>query len=249
MTYTKQIKRFMSLAAAVSIVCTSAFAAGSGVPSGTRTAQGNDMVGVCETPVSKTAVRETPISKTVRTKTALYVRAGAGTTYEVIGALEKGTEVTVVADAAGWYKIPYGKGYGYIGGNLTEDVTKTVQKKVKVTAAGLNVRADATVKSTAIGRLKKGDVIKVVDSKPGWYQIEYGNGYGYISMQYVRDTYKKRTVTSNKVSVRSGAGLRYSVLGTLRKGAVVTVVETDGNWYKIKYGSGYGYILSKCTKK
>ena len=169
----KYTKRMISVVAALSIACTSAFAAGTNPynpqagPSSSITAQ---------------AVKETALNKTVRTKVALNVRAGAGTTYNVIGSLNKG------------------------------------------------------------------DVVKVVDTEPGWYKIEYNKGYGYISMQYVRDTYKKRTVTAKKLNVRSGAGYSYSVLGTLKKGEVVKVVETNGDWYKIKYGKGFGYIVSKYAK-
>ncbi|MBM6820147.1 SH3 domain-containing protein, partial [Clostridium saudiense] len=34
----------------------------------------------------------------------------------------------------------------------------------------------------------------------------------------------------------------YSVIGSLSNGANVEIVETSGSWYKIKYGSGYGYV-------
>ncbi len=44
------------------------------------------------------------------------------------------------------------------------------------------------------------------------------------------------------LNVRSGAGTGYSVIGSLSNGAKVEIVETSGSWYKIKYGSGYGYI-------
>ena len=44
------------------------------------------------------------------------------------------------------------------------------------------------------------------------------------------------------LNVRSGAGTNYSVIGSLSNGAKVEIVETSGSWYKIKYGSGYGYV-------
>lgn len=44
------------------------------------------------------------------------------------------------------------------------------------------------------------------------------------------------------LNVRSGAGTSYSVIGSLSNGAKVEIVETSGSWYKIKYGSGYGYV-------
>ena len=47
---------------------------------------------------------------------------------------------------------------------------------------------------------------------------------------------------SGALNVRSGAGTSYSVIGSLSNGANVEIVETSGSWYKIKYGSGYGYV-------
>lgn len=49
------------------------------------------------------------------------------------------------------------------------------------------------------------------------------------------------------LNVRSGAGTSYRILGTLKTGDTASVVGVSGNWYKIKYGSGYGYISSQYT--
>lgn len=56
-------------------------------------------------------------------------------------------------------------------------------------------------------------------------------------------TVKSGTVKVNgALNVRSGAGTSYSVIGSLNNGAKIEIVETSGTWYKIKYGSGYGYV-------
>ena len=44
------------------------------------------------------------------------------------------------------------------------------------------------------------------------------------------------------LNVRSGAGTGYSVIGSLSNKSKVEIVETSGNWHKIKNGSGYGYV-------
>lgn len=49
------------------------------------------------------------------------------------------------------------------------------------------------------------------------------------------------------LNVRSGPGTSYSILGTLKTGDTASVVGVSGNWYKINYGSGYGYISSTYT--
>lgn len=49
--------------------------------------------------------------------------------------------------------------------------------------------------------------------------------------------------TTANLSVRKGPNTTYSKVGTLVKGAKITIVaKTSNGWYKIKYNSGYGYV-------
>ncbi|MDO4168134.1 MAG: N-acetylmuramoyl-L-alanine amidase [Eubacteriales bacterium] len=49
------------------------------------------------------------------------------------------------------------------------------------------------------------------------------------------------------LNIRFGPGTSHSVIGSLKTGQTAEVVGVSGNWYKIKYGSGYGYISSAYT--
>ena len=49
--------------------------------------------------------------------------------------------------------------------------------------------------------------------------------------------------SSSTVNVRSGAGTNYSKIGSLTNGASVNVVASNGDWYRIEYGNGYGYVM------
>ena len=46
------------------------------------------------------------------------------------------------------------------------------------------------------------------------------------------------------LNVREGAGLYTNSIGQLRQGNKVNIVAKNGDWYKIKYGSEYGYVNS-----
>lgn len=60
---------------------------------------------------------------------------------------------------------------------------------------------------------------------------------------------KIKTVTARSgLRVRSGAGLNYRVLGTLKYGSKVSVVSSSSGWYKIKFNNGYGYVSSSYVK-
>ena len=111
----------------------------------------------------------------------------------------------------------------------------------------------------------------IVGQSGGWYQIKYGSGTGWVSSQFVKkgsggssggsssggSSSGGSTSTAGYVSgtggagvnVRSGAGTGHSRIGGLAEGASVTIVGQSNGWYKIKYGSGTGWVSSQFVKK
>ena len=141
-------------------------------------------------------------------------------------------------------------------GNSSSTTTQSGTIKVN---GGLNVRSGAGTSYSVIGSLNNGAKVEIVETSGNWYKIKYGSGYGYVSKDYVTvssnsnsgsnngssssTTTQSGTVKANGgLNVRSGAGTSYSVIGSLNNGAQVEIVETSGSWYKIKYGSGQGYV-------
>ena len=143
--------------------------------------------------------------------------------------------------------------------NNNTSATTTQTGTIKVNGA-LNVRSGAGTSYSVIGSLSNGAKVEIVETSGSWYKIKYGSGYGYVSKDYVTvssssnsgsssssssstTTTQSGTVkASGGLNVRSGAGTSYSVIGSLSNGSQVEIVETSGSWYKIKYGSGYGYV-------
>ena len=148
--------------------------------------------------------------------------------------------------------------------NGNSSSTTTQSGTIKVSGA-LNVRSGAGTSYSVIGSLSNGAKVEIVETSGTWYKIKYGSGYGYVSKDYVTvssssnsgntdsgnsnngsssaTTIQSGTIKVNGgLNVRSGAGTSYSVIGSLSNGAKVEIVETSGTWYKIKYGSGYGYV-------
>lgn len=59
-------------------------------------------------------------------------------------------------------------------------------------------------------------------------------------------TNKTGTVTASVLNVRQKASTSSKIIGKLNNGTKVTIVDTSTKgWYKIKYGSGYGYVSSQ----
>lgn len=235
MIHSKKMKFAVTTAAATAIVCTGALAAN------------------------------------VTSTTDVNVRSGAGNSYSVLTVMKSGTTTASLGTSGSWTKVNVNGKTGYVYSKYltsgsassppSNSGTQSVSKTVYISASSLNVRSGAGTSYSVIGNLKKGNSASVVASTNGWYKIKYGSGYGYISSKYTTSQVPSNTTSSvapttstNKtvyttttLNVRSGAGTSYSVVGVLGSGKAASVVGTSGSWYKIKYGSGYGYISSKYT--
>ena len=130
--------------------------------------------------------------------------------------------------------------------------------------AGVNVRSGAGTRYGRIGGLAEGASVTIVGQSGGWCQIKYGSGTGWVCGDYVKKTSGGSSggsscggTSTGKVSgtggsglnVRSGAGTGYGRIGGLGEGASVTIVGQSNGWYKIKYGSGTGWVSSQFIKK
>ncbi|CEO12189.1 N-acetylmuramoyl-L-alanine amidase [Paraclostridium sordellii] len=50
---------------------------------------------------------------------------------------------------------------------------------------------------------------------------------------------------ADSLNVRSGYGTEYQVIGTLKLGEKIEIVEQQNGWYKIKFNGRYGYVSGK----
>ncbi|WP_294127793.1 SH3 domain-containing protein, partial [uncultured Clostridium sp.] len=87
-----------------------------------------------------------------------------------------------------------------------------------------------------------------------WYKIKYGNGYGYVSKDYI--TLQNRSIAENTITkegtvvtvalkVRESNNFDSNVIGTIAMGQKVSVIEDDNEWGKISYKGIDGYILNE----
>lgn len=121
-------------------------------------------------------------------------------------------------------------------------------KTAEITATSLTVRSQASQDSAAISKLSKGQEVVVVDTEGEWLKIRLGNGKstGWISSQYAsfKDSYESGTVNGNNVNVRKSPSLESPVSFNVNSGDSVKIIEKNGDWFKVEYGSQTGYIYS-----
>ena len=127
----------------------------------------------------------------------LNVRAGAGTSFDKVGTLQKGDIVTVTDESMeGWYGVTCGDVSGYVSSEYISfdldavedegDSAPSQPKQGRVNTSVLNVRSGAGTSYDRVGTLRLGAVVTITDeSVSGWYGISSGSLEGYVSAEYI----------------------------------------------------------------
>lgn len=132
---------------------------------------------------------ETKVYGTLTGYHVLNIRAGAGTTYEIVGQLSQGDRVEILEQVTlgskVWGRID--RGWICLTGYMTlETVLGGDQPLMTVTAYSLNIRAGAGAGYQVVGTLTKGQQVQVLETKTVdgkvWARIEQG----WVSMLYLQ---------------------------------------------------------------
>ena len=197
---------------------------------------------------------------------SLNLRASNAASSAVLGTLAKGEKVVVLDTYSSWSKVQAACGLvGFVNstylsssanantgstGNTGNSGTNTnLGSSSKVTgtvnASSLNIRSGPSTGTASLGQLAKGAVVTLLAQSGDWYKIEYNGVTGYVLKTYITRgaAVQTGTVSASSLNVRQKASTTAASLGKLERGAVVTLTAQSGDWYKIKYGDGYGYVL------
>ena len=202
----------------------------------------------------------------------LNIRSGKGTDTSIIGGLTQGSVVTILDNSdANWVKIRTAGGIeGYVAREYltgaetpsepTTPETPSETTTATVNADVLNVRSGKGTDTSIVGTIRNGETVTVLDnSDAGWVKIKTASGLeGYVAREYLTGTETPSepttpetpsetttaTVNADVLNVRSGKGTYTSIVGTIRNGETVTVLDnSDATWVKIKTSSGLeGYV-------
>ena len=113
----------------------------------------------------------------------LNVRMGPGTSYSKLGTLSRGTLISGEYEN-GWVKFTYNGQTAYSSADYLMQVDGDLSG-LHVTCRTLNVRAGAGTNFDILGTLSRGTEISVRDVLPGWYEIDFLGGIGYVSSAYI----------------------------------------------------------------
>jgi uncharacterized protein (TIGR02594 family) len=180
----------------------------------------------------------------------LRLRAGPGTLHKTLGYLAKNSIVQGEGDTNHWMHIINSN--GQTGWSSTKHLKEidvaspqapdTAIGNFTVNIGALNIRQGPGRNYAIIGSVLRGDVVEgFSQSLDGqWTQIKNAKGIlGWSSTKYLSRSVaatpppgaeREMIVTSELLNIRSNPGPNYSVLGALKRGDVVTVVNVSQDW-------------------
>ena len=201
--------------------------------------------------------------------TNVNVRAGASTSANVLGKINKGTEYTVLDKVDNWFKISYNGATGYV----FADYFSVTKADGSITGSGVNLREKATTASNSLKKFGNGDAVTVTGQNDGWYRVSYNGGSAYVSKDYVsgnllqyvskvsNEAAAATTTTTNTNTaaatedkygvVTAGSGLKLrkeastsaEVLTVLPSGTIVDVERAGQDWVSVVTDAGQkGYV-------
>lgn len=204
---------------------------------------------------------KTGAGKVVNVKTTLNVRSGAGTNYEVLAKLKDGDSFDVGKVLDSWVQIRKGSVVGYVSKDYVSIDT------VKFKAWVGKIFKDTVVYAAAIGKeklnfypkLNAENLVDVIGETENRYKVKIADKHvGYIDKYYVKLSTKKYPFvgicTANSLNVRTGAGINYNIIMTVKKNDKIdilsVIVNSDNErWYKVNINKKTGYVSGNYIKK
>jgi len=197
---------------------------------------------------------------------SLNLRSGPGKEYSVKGYVYHNSDVTEISTSGEWSRVKVaatGK-TGWIKTKYIDGTTEELGsgKKTVSCNSSLNLRSGPGTNYSVKGTVKNGTTVKVLNTEDDWVKItDYSTGKtGWILEKYIEienkwpsfeewptepETQSVYHVTSSTLNVRKGAGSAYKKLGTLFEGNAFKVLDSSGNWLKIKTFDGLSGWVSK----
>lgn len=155
------------------------------------------------------------------------------------------------------------------GSNTKEKKTETKQslEKYKNKAVAdiystttLNIRKKKSINSEVVGKLKKGNIVTVLEKGAEWSKIESGNAAGYVYNQYLKfgddvETFAKNNqiqrvakVSVETLRVREKPSTESDIVTLLSEGETYQVKNASDGWAKVSANGKTGYISTDYAK-
>ena len=129
---------------------------------------------------------------------SVNIRAGQNTNYEILIQVDKAAQLVVVDKKLDWYKVKLpDSAKSYISTKYVKNLHSGIGE---VLGSNVHIRAGTMPNSSSLGKLNKGDKIRILDKANDWYIIESVEGtYGWVTEKFV--TFKSKNIPPPKIIV------------------------------------------------
>ena len=192
----------------------------------------------------------------VGTVTALSVnvRENPNMDAAVVAVLDQGQQTVVLSQEGDWYRVSCDGVTGFVSVDYMsleqEGQAQLGYGLIKCAAA--NIRSSADTESEPIASLEEEEVVTITGVTDGWYQVDVNGSTGYVRSDLVDPTaeipaekiYDYAVIQCAAANLRSEPDSTATKTDVLYNGSLCTLLEQDGDWYKVQYGSTTGYVLA-----
>ena len=216
---------------------------------------------VCAIPTSN-AVNEQVIINVdvlnVRSKAALssavIAKVKKGQAYDVLEKKNDWIKIKLSSNSTGWvveWLVTQRKGANHA--STTQSITSDGDT-VESAAAGLRFRSGPGTSFAVVGVFEKGKKATYLTKSGDWIKISYLGKQGWVSANHVKGnpsnsnsqqsevTTNKASVTATSLNVRKTPTTSGAYVGKLKKNAIVTVNQVQGDWVQIETSVLKGWV-------
>lgn len=117
---------------------------------------------------------------------------------------------------------------------------------LSVTTDNANVRTGPGTNYQVRMELFKGYPLKVLKTQGEWYKIvDFEKDEGWIHQSIVKTSDTVIVNAQKSVNMRSGPSTKDSVIADVERGVVLSKLETNGKWTKVRHSTGtVGWIYN-----
>ena len=192
----------------------------------------------------------------VGTVTALgvNVRENPNMDAAVVAVLDQGQQAVVLSQEGDWYRVSCDGVNGFVSTDYMsleqEGQAQLGYGLIKCAAA--NIRSSADTESAPVASLEEEEVVTITGVTDGWYQVDVNGSTGYVRSDLVDPTaeipaekiYDYAVIQCAAANLRSEPDSTATKTDVLYNGSLCTLLEQDGDWYKVQYGNTTGYVLA-----
>lgn len=202
------------------------------------------------------------------TNRKVNLHASTSYTSSIVRSIDQGKEVHLISTHGNWVRVKFGAKTGYMSindvtkkDNIGSDSSTTTPEKYTLNV-NLNFRTSPTFSDNIIKVIPKGHEVYHVSNHGAWVKVRYGNTFGYLTKEHLTPVVSKPTEPVETpiaghpkfellktLVLRAAASSSSSAIRTIESGKEVHVLAVKGDWYKVQFGTKYGYLPIADLKK